>query len=297
MPENTSPELVIASGRASARFDGSRLMFTHGRTAWEIPVAAVRAVETGGPGPRAGVTVRFRPGVVLPEGTGPVPFLFLPAEHAHAAEAFRARLARAVADAPPVDAAEVRVSVVTGPSALRRLRVGANGRRILSGAVRLGWFAVVLKVTLATDEPVFAAFLTFQALWMAPVGCRIAAGGVPARSRPRRTFARRRLRRRGITVRGRITRYRPVRGDYQYFPLFAFTTAEGRELRDVVSLRTVFSDDERGTAVDVVYDPEDPTLVTRSGPRAYSVLFPLVLGVLVLATAGLMLVGGRAVGG
>ncbi|MFE0424216.1 DUF3592 domain-containing protein [Streptomyces sp. NPDC058953] len=297
MPENTSPELVIASGHAAARFDGSRLLFTHGRTAWEIPVAAVRAVETDGPGPRAGVTVRFRQGVVLPEGTGPVPFLFLPAEHAHAAEAFRARLARAVADAPPVDAAEVRISVVTRPSPLRRIRDAADGRRILYGAVWLGWFAVVLKVTLATEEPVFAAILTFQALWMVPVGCRIAAAGVPARSRPRRTFALRQLRRRGITVRGRITGYRPVRGTYQLFPLLAFTTAEGQEVRDAVSLRTVFIDDETGTAVDVVYDPEDPTLVTRSGPRAYSVLFPLVLGVLVLATAVLMLFGGRAVGG
>ncbi|MEU3602931.1 DUF3592 domain-containing protein [Streptomyces sp. NPDC006798] len=288
MPKNTSPEPVIASGRASARFDGSRLVFTHGRTVWEIPVAAVRAVETGGPGPRAGVTIRFRRGVSLPEGADPVAFLFLPAEHAHAAEAFRARLARAVADAPPVDAAEVRISAVTSPF---------PWRRVLYGTVWLGWFAVVLTLTLDTDEPVFAALLTFQALWMAPVGCRIAAGGVPARSRPRRTFALRRLRRRGITVRGTITGYRPVRREYQYFPLFAFTTAEGTEFRDVVSLRTVDSDDGTGTAVDVVYDPEDPTLVTCSGPRAHFMLLPLVLGGAILAAVVLMLFGGRAVGG
>lgn len=39
------PEIVLVSGRTSARFDGSRLLITRGRTSWTLPVKALSAAK------------------------------------------------------------------------------------------------------------------------------------------------------------------------------------------------------------------------------------------------------------
>ncbi|QDY76084.1 hypothetical protein [Streptomyces qinzhouensis] len=293
MPENTSPELVIAASGASARLSGLGLTFVHGRTTWQVPVAAIRAAETTAS--PAGVRVRFRAGVSLPEGTDPL--LFLPAQNAHAAEAFRAGVAGAVAAAPPVDAAEVLVTVVTRPSRLDRIRAAADRRRLLYGTAWLVWFAVVLTVTLRAESPWVTAVLSFQSLWIAPLGCRILFMGIPARSRPRRPRFLRRLRRNGITVGGRITGYRSARYDSQYFPLLDFTTADAQELQGVVSLQVVWEKERTPGFTLVVYDPEEPVLASVTGPREGLGAFAVVLGLIMLAVSVGMLVGGAAGGG
>ncbi|MFJ8231209.1 hypothetical protein ACIQ9E_14820 [Streptomyces sp. NPDC094448] len=295
MPENTSPEPVIAASGASARLHGRGLTFVHGRTTWQVPATAILTAETGGPGPRPGVTIRLRPGISLPEGSSPL--LFLPARNAHAAEAFRAAVAGAVAAAPVVDAAEILVTVVVQPSGPERIRRSVDRTRVLCAAAWLLWFSVVLTVTLRTESPWATAVLSFQSLWTAPLGCRVFFTGIPARSRPRRTRSLRRLRRRGITVGGRISGYRAVRFDAQYFPLLDFTTADGQEFQGVVSLRTVWEKERLPGSTLVVYDPEEPALASVTGPQESFATFAVVLGLVVLAASVGMLVGGTAVGG
>ncbi|AZK93404.1 hypothetical protein B7R87_05600 [Streptomyces tsukubensis] len=284
---------MIAAAGASARLDGLGLTFVHGRTTWQVPATAIRAAETGGPDPRPGVMLHLRPGLPLPAGTPP--FLFLPARNVHTAEAFRAAVAGAVAAAPVVDAAEVLVTVVVRPSRRDRIRRSAPYRiriRVLYGAAWLVWFAVVLAVTLRAEHPWATAVLAFLSFWIAPLGCRIFFMGIPARSRPRRTRSLRRLRRHGITVGARITGYRAVRFDAQYFPLLDFTTADGQELQGVVSLRTVWEKERLPGFTLVVYDPEEPALASVTGPREPFAAFAVVLGLVMLAVSVGMLVGG-----
>ncbi|MFF3555484.1 hypothetical protein ACWD4V_16835 [Streptomyces tsukubensis] len=210
----------------------------------------------------------------------------------HAAEAFRAAVAGAVAAAPVVDAAEVLVTVVTRPSRPDRIRRSADRTRVLCGAAWLVWFAVVLAVTLRAERPWATAVLSFLSFWIAPLGCRIFFMGIPARSRPRRTRSLRRLRRHGITVGGRVTGYRAVRFDAQYFPVLDFTTADGQELRGVVSLRTVWEEERLPGFTLVVYDPEEPALASVTGPREPFAAFAVVLGLVMLTVSVGMLAGG-----
>ncbi|MGV9314889.1 hypothetical protein ACWDR0_22280 [Streptomyces sp. NPDC003691] len=213
----------------------------------------------------------------------------------HAAEAFRAGVAGAVAAAPVVDAAEVLVTVVVRPSRLDRIRQSADRTRILCGAAWLVWFAAVLTVTLRAETPWAAAVLTFQSLWIAPLGCWIIGMGIPARSRPRRPRYLRRLRRNGITVGGRITGYHSARYDKQYFPVLDFTTADGREFEGVVSLRIVWEKERLPGFTLVVYDRDDPALASVTGPRESFAGFAVVLGLVMLAVSVGMLVGGTGI--
>ncbi|MEU5884033.1 DUF3592 domain-containing protein [Spirillospora sp. NPDC047279] len=254
-------EVVLSGRNTSARFDGSRLRVTRGRTTWTVPVQAVR-----GAGLLQDRSVRVELDAEVDErGLGRT--VTLPYRNAAAALAFVERLQGALGPATGSPQVTVETSV-------RRLSLRQRRTLQIGGAVLAYLLALVALGVLRSD---LATLLITS--WFAPAGV-----GVLYLCRTFMIRDVRALRRRGVTVAGRSEgTVRAFGGNLFYHHLLTFRTADGRNLQRVRSRGTVSSFEKGGRPLDVTYDPGDPRVAT--GPLTLS----HALWTVVVAVFGLVL--------
>jgi len=262
------PEIVLVSGRTSARFDGSRLLITRGRTSWTLPVKALSAAKLRA---RGTVVIAISgPAAAARHGLGPA--VALRAPNARAARAFASAVSRAL-PARPAEDGHALVEVHTGPRR-RYLPTPRRPSRTTVITSALGAYVLLLAAWARFGPPPAGSVVVGGVLL--PIGLFTLW----------RTALRLRslwlLRVRGIRVTG--TALETDEQALWTFPPLRFTTVDGRRMKDIISVTStllcftpLFYEDQD---VEVVYDPEHPE---RAG---LPVSFGFVLRTLFLIAAG-----------
>ncbi|MEO3977957.1 DUF3592 domain-containing protein [Streptomyces sp. CAU 1734] len=252
MSSNPSPELVIASGGARARFDGLRLSVERDRAVWNIPVEAIRSAELA-EGSAVRVELSGDPAGAL---RGLDAALSMPAANVIVAKAFRDRIRAVLATVPPAPDGHSLVVRESRPRARHPFLTAEFRREQTAVGAALVWLIAIVAI----GGPGTLAFVS----WLTPLGAFMTGVAVTRRIRPMRV-----LRRRGVTVTGQVTGSLSAgsKGSIQRYPLLAFTALDGTSHEGVRSVVSVWAAPPKGP-VDVTYDPENPGLATR--PKTFS---------------------------
>ncbi|GAA2832588.1 hypothetical protein GCM10010441_66500 [Kitasatospora paracochleata] len=271
------PELVISGRGATTRFDGSRLRIVRGRTTWTVPVQAVRsAAATSDGGVRVELTGHLSGAV---HGLGEA--FELAAANERAARAFLERLTAALAGVRPAEDGHALVRVER-----EQALPPAEANPLVQRAVVIGFLLLAygtLLYLLAKVSPLDPATAQNDMVSGGPLAL---GGGIVLWRVGRRLRSMWLLRRRGIGVVGEVTGYVKIwtKGGHLWeFSKMSFTTIDGRRMKDVHSVVTVWGLSDAavtGRPVELSYDPERPTRASRALTPGF------VVRTLVLAAAG-----------
>ncbi|MEE1751955.1 hypothetical protein [Streptomyces sp. SP18CS02] len=278
---SNAPETVLTGGGTTARFDGQRLLVVRGRTTWTLPVRAIASAAAG-----SGGTVRVEisgdPGRAQ-HGLGRV--LDLPAANARAAEAFLGQLTAALATTVPAASGHALIRTHTQPPSSYAL--GPGGRR----ALRVGFYTAGYALLLSLLGWVSPLEGTLAAVSLSVAGLLGLVAGAAVWRIARRVRSLWLLRRRGVGVVGKANGFVRIwdKGAHLWiFSKLTFTTVEGREMRDVPSVVSVWglSGEAVTGRVDLVYDPEDPARASRPLTVAFALRTALLTAVGLVPLAG-----------
>ncbi|MFI1207627.1 hypothetical protein ACH4UV_08470 [Streptomyces sp. NPDC020802] len=268
-----APEVVLAGGGTTARFDGQRLRIVRGTTTWTMPVRAVRAAEST-PGGGVRIELSGDPGDGRAARHGLGAGVSIPSRNAHAARAFTEQLQRALSTTATAADGHALVLVHTRqrvPSPRVR-RLAAIGAAVLAYAAVLG--------AVGWRGPEGAGIALAVTGWMGPAGAGLLFFCWVRLIRDLVA-----LRRRGITVSGRGEgTVRGFGGNVFYFRRLGYRTVDGEEFTRVESRGSVGVGTLGVGPVDVTYDPLDPR--TATGPLSFHhvavTLFLVLMGLVVL---------------
>ncbi|MER8233214.1 DUF3592 domain-containing protein [Streptomyces sp. NPDC094049] len=264
MGRNT--EMVLKGRGGAFRLEDGRVRVVRGRTTWDVPLAAIAGVDHGD-----GPSVRLRI-----SGAEPAREFSVSSGNRAAVSAFTRELERVTAGVVPVSDGGALVTASVRPRTLPR-----PSRRTV---VILGCLALVALLLTVAESAGHRALVVVGSLLTAMGGGMLALTWI--------LLARDRLvlRRRGITVPGEIVRYRTTVKDQTQTPVYRFTTLEGVERTQESSVFLYWRRSD--PRVDVVYDPQDPTVV-RGGPAAGHLIIGVLMGTLgaALTLGGLTMLG------
>ncbi|MYW01621.1 DUF3592 domain-containing protein [Streptomyces sp. SID3343] len=262
--------VVLGSGRSSARLQPRRLVVKEGRTTTAVPYEHIRAVSVA---ETTSVLIELHDASVHRT----------PRDRPDAVAVFAQALQRRVASAGAPDAGTPAVEIVTVPT--RRPNISGHGWRVLGALV--GWFAAVLWLGAEADTGPILSFV----MGLFGLGA-FAVFRVAGREWRDRYL----LGKRGITVQARLKatistgldrrRVFVVRGQQ-------FTTMTG----DVVTARPDLSPPgfaTTGDFVDILYDPQAPAervLFARNATSAYVRVFGILMGGTLIAISPVVILG------
>lgn len=253
------PEIMLAGGGTTARFNGARLRIVRGRTIWTVPVRAFRSAELN-PAGAVRITISGAPSKAAQHGLGRA--VELQAPNARAAAAFLEKVTAALARTDRAADGHALVRVETQPR--RQLRLGPRAQAVVRIAYVLPPYALLLFLL-----GLFSPLDRGTALRTLIVGGVMGlVGGIALWRVFRRIRSLWLPRKRGVGVVGKVT------GDVQFwdegghlwvFSQLTFTTIDGQQMRDIPSVVTVWclSDKAYSEQVELNYDPEQPNRASR----------------------------------
>lgn len=254
---------VVLKGRGGAmRLESGEVRVVRGRATWRIPLRAVGAVESDGL-----TSVRLRiSGDTSGDG------FQVSSGNRNAVDAFAEGLRQAMEGVTPVpDGAAL---VTTGPTPRTPLFLNSRAARASMGVC--GYLLLLVLLFTVVETPGQVAWLTVAAF--------LSPGGAGLLALAWKFFLRDPwiLRRRGVTVPGEILTYRTSSKQQAMNPVLRFTTAKGITVTHDSSVTVLMR--HRDPAVDVTYDPDDPSRV-RGGRALAHMSAGLFLGALGAAMA------------
>ncbi|MGW0598951.1 DUF3592 domain-containing protein [Streptomyces sp. NPDC002776] len=250
---------VVLKGRGGVmRLESGEVRVVRGRVTWRIPLRALGSVESDG-----ATSVRLRiSGDTSGDG------FQVSSGNSNAVGAFTEALRRAMAGHPPVLDGAALVSTEPTPRTPPALSSRAS-----RWTVGVGGYLLLLVVLFAVVEaPDQVGWLTATAFLL--------PGGAGLLVLAWRFFLRDPwiLRRRGVTVPGEIVDYRTSPKQQAMNPVLRFTTAGGVTVTQESTVTVLMR--RRSPAVDVTYDPQNPSRVRggRAPAHMSAGLFVAVLG-------------------
>ncbi|MGW7069785.1 hypothetical protein ACWGII_00350 [Streptomyces sp. NPDC054855] len=254
---------IVLKGRGGAmRLESGEVRVVRGRATWRIPLRAVGSVESDGM-----TSVRLRiSGDTSGDG------FQVSSGNRNAVGAFTEGLRQAMEGVTP--AADGTALVTSGPTPRTPLSLTTRAARVSTGVGGYLLLLVLLFTVVRTPEQV--TWLTLAAFLL--------PGGAGLLVLAWKFFLRDPwiLRRRGVTVPGEIVRYRTLPRQQAMNPVLRFTTAGGVTVTQESSVTVLMR--RRDPAVDVTYDPDDPSRV-RGGRALSHMGAGLLLGALGAAMA------------
>jgi hypothetical protein len=277
---------MLAAGDARARFNGSRLQITRGRTVWTLPTRSLRSAELTPTG-SVRVTISGTPHQTPSHGLGPS--IDLPAPNPRAATAFLDHLAAALATTEPAPDGHALVRVET-TQASRRIQLGPRAQ----AAVRMAYAVPPLALFLLLVGLFSPQEAGMAAQTLIVGGVLGLVGGIPLWRAFRRVRSLSLLRRRGIGVVGRVTGYVHIwdkGGHLWVFSRMTFTTVDGQRMEDIPSVVTVWgaSGQAYKGQVELSYDPENPARASRPLTAGFALRTLLLAAVAAVPTTGFVL--------
>ncbi|MEV0522380.1 DUF3592 domain-containing protein [Streptomyces sp. NPDC050439] len=260
---------VVLKGRGGAmRLESGEVRVVRGRTTWRIPLRAVGAVESDG---ATSVWLRISGDT---SGDG----FRVSSGNRNAVGAFAEGLRQAMQGITPV--ADGTALVTTGPTPRTPLSLSTRAARVTMGVC--GYLLLLVLLFTVVQAP-------DQVKWLAPTAFLL-PGGAGLLALAWKVFLRDPwiLRRRGVTVPGEIIDYRTSTKQQAMNPVLRFTTTGGVTVTHESSVTVLMR--RRDPAVDVTYDPDDPSRA-RGGRALAHMLAGLVLGALGTAAALVPLTG------